>query len=92
MLWMFQRVMLGKIDKPENRSLADWTLGERWALAPLVLLIFWIGLYPNPFFRALNPSVKTVMVQTEPGVPDKSLATSVPIGTGTGLVAQGARK
>jgi NADH-quinone oxidoreductase subunit M len=61
MLWMFQRVMYGKLDKPENADLPDWTTGEKWALAPLILLIFFIGVYPKPLLDPLNDSVNTIM-------------------------------
>ncbi|MDQ2801056.1 MAG: hypothetical protein M3Y13_15595, partial [Armatimonadota bacterium] len=70
MLWMFQRVMYGPLDKPENQALPDWTSGEKWALAPLVLLIFGIGLYPTPLLERLNPSVNTVLTQAAP-LPDR---------------------
>ena len=57
MLWMFQRVMYGKLDKPENQILPDWTLGEKWALVPLVILIFVLGIAATPVLNKLNPSV-----------------------------------
>ena len=31
-------------------------------LVPLVLLIFWIGVYPKPFFERIEPAVKDVLV------------------------------
>ena len=64
MLWMFQRVMYGKLDKEENRRLPDLTGGEKWALVPLMLLIFLLGVYPTPtVLNKINPSVTTVMAQ-----------------------------
>ena len=66
MLWMFQRVMYGKLDNDANRSLPDMTGGEKWALMPLVLLIFLLGVYPTPTLSKLNPSVSTVMAQSDP--------------------------
>jgi hypothetical protein len=38
---------------------------EKIVLAPLVVVIFWIGIYPKPFFTILEPSVKTIMEQVE---------------------------
>ena len=67
MLWMFQRVMYGKLDKDANKSLRDMTAGEKWALFPLVILIFVIGIVPTPtVLNKVNPSVTTVMAQVQP--------------------------
>ena len=66
MLWMFQRVMYGKLDKDANKSLPDMTGGEKWALVPLVLLIFLLGVYPTPtVLNKVNPAVTTVMAQVD---------------------------
>lgn len=46
MLWMFQRVMYGPITNDRVKSFHDTTLGEYWALAPLVLAIFALGVFP----------------------------------------------
>lgn len=68
MLWMFQRVMHGKITHDENRSLPDLTSGEKWALYPLVVLIFVIGIVPTyTVLNKINPSVDAVMTQTKTG-------------------------
>ena len=54
MLWMFQRVMYGKLDKPENRNLPDLRPGEWAALAPLVVLIFVLGVAATPVLNMFN--------------------------------------
>ncbi len=65
MLWMFQRVFHGEITHTENKTLPDWTRGEKWALVPLVILIFVLGVAATPALNLLNPSVNTVMAQTQ---------------------------
>jgi NADH-quinone oxidoreductase subunit M len=50
MLWMYQRVVFGKVTKAENEKLTDLNGRERLVLIPLVLLVFWIGIYPAPLF------------------------------------------
>ncbi len=63
MLWMYQRVIFGKVTKPENSKLTDLTLREKVILIPLVILIFWIGIYPRPFFDRIEPAVRDVITR-----------------------------
>lgn len=66
MLQMFQKLFLGPLDKAENEALQDLSWREIATLAPLLVFIFWIGLYPKPFFNLMAPSVDKVLavVQT----------------------------
>jgi NADH-quinone oxidoreductase subunit M len=65
MLWMYQRVFFGPLDNPENEGLKDLNWREIVYLAPIVLLCFWIGLYPKPFFRILETPVKDVVAKVD---------------------------
>jgi len=67
MLWMYQRVFYGKVTNPANEKLIDLDLREKIVLVPLVIMIFWIGIYPKPFFRILEPSALTIIEQVEKG-------------------------
>ncbi len=57
MLWMYQRVMFGPVTHAENESLPDLNLRERLVFAPLVILIFWLGVAPQPFLDRMQPAL-----------------------------------
>jgi len=63
MLWMYQRVVFGKVTNPANEKLKDLSTLEKLILAPLVILIFWIGIYPKPLFERIEPAVRQVLIQ-----------------------------
>jgi len=63
MLWVYQRVMFGEIKREENKRLKDLSGREIFVLAPIVFLIFVMGIFPNFFFEKMNPSVERFLVQ-----------------------------
>lgn len=58
MLWMFQRVMFGKITNPKNESLKDLNKREITILIPMVIMIFLMGIYPKLFFSKMDVTVE----------------------------------
>ncbi len=61
LLWMFQRVMLGPIDKDENKDLKDLSKIELVSFLPIIVFIVWIGVYPNTFLSKTEVSVKKIV-------------------------------
>ncbi len=61
MLWLFQRMFFGNLDNPENQRLTDCNRREVLYMLPLVVLMFWIGLYPRPFLARMEASVGKVV-------------------------------
>jgi len=57
-LYMFQAMFLGPLTKKANEKLKDLTWRELAVIVPLLALIFWIGLYPKPFFDLMHPTVE----------------------------------
>ena len=57
MLWMYQRVFFGPVTHAENETLTDLTARERLVFAPLLLLIFWMGVYPQPILDRTQPTL-----------------------------------
>jgi NADH-quinone oxidoreductase subunit M len=65
MLWMFQRVVFGTITHEENRKLPDLSLREKLVFAPLLVLIFWMGVAPQPFLDRMQPALDRMLSITE---------------------------
>jgi NADH-quinone oxidoreductase subunit M len=57
LLWMVQRVAFGSPAAHAGGGLPDLTLREMAILSPLVVLVFWIGLFPNPVLTPMHASV-----------------------------------
>jgi len=67
MLWMYRRVIFGPVS-PENRDLRDIDTREVALLAPLLVLIVFMGVYPQPILSRMLPSVNRVIMRvSEPG-------------------------
>ena len=67
MLWLYQRTMFGKNENPANQNLKDLNLRELATLIPLIIVAFWIGLYPAPFFKILDKPVNKLVESVHPG-------------------------
>ena len=65
-LWMFQRVMFLELKNPENMKLKDMNVRELITILPLLILIFWIGLYPKPFMKTFDASVNHLVSRVSP--------------------------
>jgi len=63
MLWVFQRVMFGELDNPKNQKLTDLNAREIAIMVPLVVMIFFIGIYPKPFIDKMEPAIKKLVAQ-----------------------------
>jgi NADH-quinone oxidoreductase subunit M len=61
MLWMCRRVIFGPLALQENQKLQDLTGRELLLLAPIVLLIIIMGVYPQPFLSRMKPSVENTL-------------------------------
>ncbi len=60
MLWMYQRVFLGKLTNPANASMSDIGTREKSLLLPIVLVMLWIGVYSAPFLNRMEASLQLV--------------------------------
>jgi len=65
LLIMMQRTFFGPLDKPANKELRDLSVREVLTVLPLILMAFWIGLYPRPFLRLLERNSKQLIARME---------------------------
>lgn len=82
MLPMVQRVLLNRLEREENRKLADLTWRERAILVPALGMILLIGVFPTPFLARTSASVDALIARVEA----ESSARS-PAGLGDGIAA-----
>jgi len=71
MLWLYQRVMFGKLENPANEKLSDLNLRELATFIPLIILAFWIGIMPKPFLDVLDKPVEKIVKIINPTYYDK---------------------
>jgi len=75
LLWLYQRVFFGTVTNPKNEKLTDLTPREVLTFVPLLIMAFWIGLYPKPFFQILEQPVNQIVQDvrgSEPNVMAKT--------------------
>lgn len=65
LLWMYQRVVFGEVTNPKNEGLKDLNLREYAVILPLVILIFWLGVYPKTFLSMTEKSVEALIETVE---------------------------
>ncbi len=70
MLYMFQKMFLGPAGEvTKKHQLRDLNWREIATLLPLLVFIFWIGLYPQPFFALIGPSVDNLVALLSAAMP-----------------------
>ena len=60
MLWMYQRTMYGEV-REATAGFKDLTRQEIVVLIPIVVMILWIGIYPQMFLGIAEPAVKSIL-------------------------------
>jgi NADH-quinone oxidoreductase subunit M len=66
LLWALQRMIFNRLDKPDNERLMDLTPRELAVLVPLVVGIVWLGLFPGPVLRRMEPASRRFVDAVRP--------------------------
>lgn len=65
MLSLYLKTMFGPIDQAKNGDLEDVTRGELITFAPLFVLVFVMGIFPNLFLSVMDPTVRSYLSMVE---------------------------
>src|SRR4051812_7362306 len=61
MLYLYRRVIFGTITRDEVRAMLDLSPREKLVFAPLLILVLWMGIYPEPFLAPIRPTVDALV-------------------------------
>lgn len=83
LLYMFQKVFFGPLDKQKNGSLKDLNGRELSVFIPLAIAIFAMGMFPRQILRSMEPTTRTFLVNygtrlAEPDGPPHLYGQAVP--------------
>lgn len=65
MLFLYRRVVFGKLEKEDLKTIQDLDGREIAMFAPLVIVVLWMGLYPAPFLGIMSASVDNLIANFE---------------------------
>jgi NADH-quinone oxidoreductase subunit M len=77
LLWAIQRILFNALDKAENEHLTDLNGRELALMLPIVVCIIWLGVYPAPVLRRMEPSARNFVTRV-----GQRAATEVAAGAG----------
>jgi NADH-quinone oxidoreductase subunit M len=58
LLWAIQRILFNPLDKPVNEHIPDINRRELALMVPLVAAMLWLGVYPAPVLRRMQPAAE----------------------------------
>ena len=64
LLWAYQQVFHGKVDLANSRT-RDLSWAERMVIAPLIVVIVFLGVYPKPVLDRITPTVNALIAHLD---------------------------
>jgi NADH-quinone oxidoreductase subunit M len=62
MLFLYRRVIFGKLEKEHLRQILDLEPREMLIFAPLIVLVIWMGIWPDPFLTVFDATVSNLLL------------------------------
>ncbi|WP_085908218.1 NADH-quinone oxidoreductase subunit M [Kiloniella majae] len=68
MLYLYRKVIFGKLEKDDVKALLDLNWREKAVFAPLIVLTLWMGIYPPSFLDIMSASVSNLITNYETAI------------------------
>ena len=65
MLYLYRRVIFGKLTKENLKSILDLNTREIIIFVPLIVVVIWMGVYPTSFLDPMEVSITKLVVEYE---------------------------
>jgi NADH-quinone oxidoreductase subunit M len=69
MLYLYRRVAFGTQDNADAAAMTDLDGRELWLLAPIAIVVLWMGIYPESFLAPIRKDVATIVHRVENAAP-----------------------
>ena len=79
MLYLYRRVIYGKLSKDHLRAILDLSPREIAVFAPLVVAVVWMGIYPVPFLDVMHASVENLIARVDEARAVAEAATAIAV-------------
>jgi NADH-quinone oxidoreductase subunit M len=76
MLWMYQRVVMGEVTDPENKTIPDLSPRETFVLVPLIVMMVVLGIFPAIFMNKSQPTLDAILEPLSTSANTASVAVS----------------
>ncbi|MEE2721998.1 MAG: NADH-quinone oxidoreductase subunit M [Pseudomonadota bacterium] len=63
MLYLYRRVVFGKLEKEDLKSIMDLNPREIAIFTPLIIVTIWMGVWPAPFLEVMDASISNLIEQ-----------------------------
>ncbi len=89
-LWLYRRVCFGPLVHEHLKALKDLSRREFAVFAPLVVLVFWIGIYPTSFISVMDKSVENLISRYQAALEKSAQTLEANAGPGSEIYSEDA--